>query len=1430
MANEYLKRTPTSSGNRKVWTWSGWVKFVDIDKNDQVIYSAVFGSSYIHLRFMGVDATASRSYKLNFQLYDGSTSYNIYTDRVIRDCGSWYHLVLSVDYTQSAEADRTKIYINNELTNQVDAAGTGSATIAAQDADTFANLSGAVNNIGYHSTYGEYASCNIFDVLFVDGQALTPDVFGFYKDGDGYVSAGSSIATDFRPGQWVPHAPRVIKKSIERNGGFGANGFYLPMNDSSNPGADFHCTPNSIITLKGEDLPQPQNGAPTTSDAYVSQLRQEVGSLGFDGVASFDGSGDYLSIPKASFQMLHKLTSSWTVEGYIFKTADAQGTIFDTGGSSSSTIGTAVYINSGGNLRLTVRQATGGTVVNESFPGSVALNRWQHIAVSYDGTSIRIFVEGILLKTVSYNTQSSTDSSANFNIGVYDAVGGGGLAGYFNGFISNLRVIDGTALYTTNFTAPTEALTNVTNTTLLCCNSSTSATASTVTPGTITANGDVFATRNELTGSIVLAVAGISTATGANLVTNGHFDANTTGWTAVDATLTWAQGRVQTNRTGGSGLTAYQAITVESGKRYTVSGIVDSTGSGNRQDLRVLDDLATNGASALVNAQGTNNEIVQVNGSFTATGTTHYVYFASDSGGTGAFSDIVVKQEDAPRDYSADIKGSGSNKTLTPINHAGVGYDLGGYYGSAINVDGDTSDAFSYSVPNNDPLFLQGNFTVELWAKIASGITDDRYFVTLISGGSLNSQSSWYFRINSSKYEGIFVNGNTQYKTISANNYVADQWNHIVYEREGNVQKLFINGVCESVTTHSVLPNINSSSLLYIGSSWNLNNPLTAEIQDVRIYDGVAKYKGGFDVPKPYAPGNFVSDNYRNTADTCKNNFATLNPLLGIGRQDQLTYSEGNLRVVSAATSGSDTTAAANTAFKGKIYCEFYLPISAVGAYVGLMKYNTNLTNSGTDTTASSDCWIVRGDNGNKANGESGSGVSYGSAFASGDVIMMAVDIDNTSIWWGKNGTWFDSGNPAANTNAGYTNLPSTEDLLAICGDNFSSETPHIIANFGQNPAFSGTLTAGTNADGNGKGLFKYAPPSGFLALCEDNLPTPAIADPGDHFKCMLYTGDGNAGLNVSGVGFQPDMVWIKNRDSARSHNIYDSVRGAAKRIQPDLTNIESDVAGVSAFNSNGFSLGNGTDDANFTAGENYVAWCWKAGGASIQNTDGSTTAQISANPTAGFSIVSYPGTAANATIGHGLGKVPKWILVKERGSSANNWPSYHAGTGNTKALYLDLTNAQGGDFAGAWNNTTPNATTFTVGTSNETNRNGSNFIAYCWAEIEGFSKFGSYEGNNNADGPFIYCGFKPAWIMFKGIDSVTNWVIVDSSRDSVNSAYNDILFPDANVAANTGANKYLDFVSNGFKLRGTSGAVNAAETYVFMAFAESPFQNANAK
>ena len=366
--------------------------------------------------------------------------------------------------------------------------------------------------------------------------------------------------------------------------------------------------------------------------------------------------------------------------------------------------------------------------------------------------------------------------------------------------------------------------------------------------------------------------------------------------------------------------------------------------------------------------------------------------------------------------------------------------------------------------------------------------------------------------------------------------------------------------------------------------------------------------------------------------------------------------------------------------------------------------------------------------------------------------------------------------------------------------------------------------------DDSGKGKFHYQPPTGYLALCEDNLPTPAIADPGDHFKTVLYRGDGNNGHSITGVGFQPDLVWLKERTSTSSHQWHDSVRGAGNVLISNVTNTESYSATyLYSLDSDGFTLG--TSGGVNASTDDYVAWCWKAGGPAITNNDGSRTTQISVNQTAGFSIGTFTGDVANThTIGHGLGKVPAMIIVKER-TGNSGWAVYHKSRGNTKVSYLNFTDAEyteTGDTS-SWNATDPTSSVFSVGKNGATNDN--TLVFYAWAEIEGFSKFGSYTGNGSADGPFVYCGFKPAWVMFKQTNDANNWHIADSSRKSINPV-NMVLranLSNAESANNTSFD--IDFLSNGFKLRSTNDELNEnTSSYIFMAFAESPFQTANAK
>jgi hypothetical protein len=446
---------------------------------------------------------------------------------------------------------------------------------------------------------------------------------------------------------------------------------------------------------------------------------------------------------------------------------------------------------------------------------------------------------------------------------------------------------------------------------------------------------------------------------------------------------------------------------------------------------------------------------------------------------------------------------------------------------------------------------------------------------------------------------------------------------------------------------------------------------------------------------------------------------------------------------------------------------------------------------------------------------------SLGDSYTTGDIIGIACDVTNDTVTFYKNGV------SQGTTSQGPSSIQSNGTFTPL----FYGSTVEWNINFGQNPTFSGVTTTGTYTDSNGKGLFKYEPPSGFLALCEDNLPTPAIKNPGEYFKTVLWTGDG-AARSITGIGFTPDLVWIKRRTETADHRIFDSVRGPAKILYSSSSAQENpDTSSLTSFDDDGFSAV--SDYGTNGNGGNFVAWCWRAGvGTTSTNTDGTIPSVVSANQTAGFSIVSYNSTGSNdalQTVGHGLNTAPNMIILKNR-DAAVNWRVYHSGINDAgkNSVTLNATEAAyvfwpsvGDDTFGLANSTTTGQAS---GTGNQ------DIIAYCWTEIEGFSKFGSYVGNANADGPFVYCGFKPAFVLLKPSSYISDWIIIDSSRSSTNGN-TKWLYPNLSYFEEDGAGRYVDLLSNGFKIRNAGNGTNTSGgTIIFAAFAESPFQTANSK
>jgi hypothetical protein len=561
--------------------------------------------------------------------------------------------------------------------------------------------------------------------------------------------------------------------------------------------------------------------------------------------------------------------------------------------------------------------------------------------------------------------------------------------------------------------------------------------------------------------------------------------------------------------------------------------------------------------------------------------------------------------------------------------------------------------------------------------------------------------------------------------------------------------------------------------------------------------------------------------------DSPENNWCTLNP--NARGTTNVSLSEGNLKFVKSGANFGNVLSTMPL-FSGKWYFEGVCLNNDL-AQIGVQEITNNIYQNSGDFGANTDLgmWDSRGffyDEGTAG----GTPPSY----TTGDIIGIAFDVEAGKIWFAKNGTYLFSGDPANGTNqsTGSTNnLSSIGVTPAGNGENGGGHT----FNFGQDSSFVGAKTAQGNTDDNGIGDFYYSPPSGFLALCSANLPETTISpnagtQADDYFNTVLYTGI-YAPISITGVGFQPDWVWIKERNSSTEHILTDSLRGAGKFLVSQTTTAErTSSSQITSFDSDGFSMSSGDSGTVNGSGDTYVSWNWKANGSPVINTAGTITSQVSANTNAGFSIVSYTGTGGTATVGHGLGVAPNVIIVKNR-IDGSDWFVYHSANTSapeTEVLQLNLTDATV-DFNPAWSDALPTSSVFTVGTSNASNGSSDTMIAYCFAEIESYSKFGSYIGNGSTDGTFVYTGFRPAFVICKKTSGANSWTIQDNARNINNPVSNYLLADDSGAEGTSGLN--FDFVSNGFKLRTTSGAVNASgASHIYMAFAESPFKYSTAR
>ena len=801
---------------------------------------------------------------------------------------------------------------------------------------------------------------------------------------------------------------------------------------------------------------------------------------------------------------------------------------------------------------------------------------------------------------------------------------------------------------------------------------------------------------------------------------------------------------------------------------------------------------------------------------------------------------------------------------------------------SSIKFDG--TEDFLRSVDSVDWDFISSgttDYTVEFWIQLS----DHSGYNELISQGALPATASpdenlW--TLTHSNGTGLafkaFVSNTGIIATAASGEITDNDWHHIAVVRETNDYTVYLDGTGgttltdSSTTTFDGPLQINgraqddgtsayefngyldeiriSNSARYTGNFTPSTTAFTADANTLLLIH--SNWTGGLGADSSgnyntFTPTNLVATDQM-TGESPTNNFATWNPVFrDSDNSTTSSYTEGNLKW---ASSGGDGWAKGTVgASSGKWYWEFYVnSISGTNGYFGAVD---------SDGAGQSPAMYYSSSAGSIAS--TGETTQTGLAtVTAGDIVGIAIDLDASP----QTGKVYKN-----NVQLGTTiDLQSGNTWTPFVLNANSGVSKTFTLNCGQDSSFAGAATAQGNQDGNNKGDFYYEPPSGYLALCTDNLSDPEIALPGENFNTVLYTGtDTAAGRAITGVGFQPDFVWSKARSITFNHLVEDVVRGSNKTLRPDETSAQDTdhIAGyLTSFDSDGYTTVAGTtNNSRYNqTGVTYVSWNWKAGGAPTAtnsagagNTptagsvkiDGSNlgsalagtiaATKLSANTTAGFSVVGFTGTGVAGTIAHGLSQAIDLVIVKNRTTGTTDWQTASSQlTDWDYRLKLNDTVAQA-EVTSSFPGTAPTASVFSIGTNGDVNESGSAMIAYCFHSVEGYSKVGSYTGNGDTggNGPFAYTGFSPAYVLIKRVDGAGSWAILNNKSPGYNVVNNSLYASDSN-AETVGAgvtSSIVDFLSNGIKIRGYSGNVNTSSgTYTYLAFAESPFKTSNAR
>ena len=1438
-ASAYLTRTPSSAGDRKTFTISYWHKKA---KNAGFLFEArnSSGGAFFALK------TTGDTFNINDS--QNSDHLNLTTTQVFRDVSSWYHIVVAIDTTQATSSDRAKLYVNGEQVTSFSV-----ETYPAQNADMMVN-----------STIGHYIGCGVnasgtptafidaylTEINFIDGQALDPTSFG---------------ETDAITGVWKPK---------EYTGTYGTNGFYLPTTATTQ--ADGFNT----VLYTGNGASQSIGDVGFSPDFVWIKKRSGAENHGlFDTVRG----PNYFFVSNASTGEYARGNSITTIDSDGFSLGDYSNTnvsggtnvawCWDAGANQATTgISSVAYTGTGAarpvagfgfspDLIIAKARSAGSPLLYDSVRGAgYYLQPNSNGAEGNDITRLASYdSDGFSYGSFATGTNASGTEYIAWG---WDAGSGDPVSNTDGTITSTVKASDDTGFSIVTYTG--------TGT------SDTVGHGLTTTPNIIIVKNRDTASNWSVNGNVGGLIYGTNKLI---LQTDGALSADTNEVVSANTTTFGLSNSGATNGSGNdlvaycfsevSGISEFGSYSGTGSAGNSVTGLgfkpgflmikrTDTTAEwiivdSSRSPFNPANDILGIDALGESDYGTTNRNIDFDNDGFTiqstaAGGTTAL----NASGGTyfymafkGSYSDYV-----SPLNTDGDI--DSRVKANTTQGFSVVSYDGDGSASSTVGHGLSSSAEMiilkDREVTNNWRVWHK-DLSANNWMYLnltnaqASAATDGGLRnVDATTFGFINGTTAGVEAVNTSgrgylAYCWHSVSGYSDFGTYtgtgSSGNTVTDLGFQpaflMIKNRDSSANWMMYDNTRDPTNEagkriYGDLTNaeqqVSPYDVEFTATGFTLNNTGVSinASGDTYIYMAFADTRDAqFNFDASGNKNNWTANNINSNAssetsydimtdvptltDENTANYCTLVPYtFRTSHGGPMTLSEGNLKAVPIASTAASVVASMSPS-SGKFYWEITFPVVA-SASTGYGLCTTENVQSA--STGASGIYYVRSSGGTINSGGSTVASSVGVP-AAGDIMSIAYDAD-------ANEATFRLKNVVLGT--GAYSVPTTSNLLPFIY--LSATTNAAYANFGQRP-------------------FKYTPPDGFLPLNTYNLPDATIEDGSKHFDTVLYTGDGTAigsgGNEISDLEFQPDFTWIKARNQTYSHELYDAVRGATNYWSSDQTDAEhTNSEGLASFDADGFTLGSfiGVNQSS----QPYVAWNWKGANGTVSNTDGSITTTVSANPTAGISIFTYTGSGgASDTLGHGLGVAPEWVFVHDL-STATFTSCYHIGTHPTvPAAYLMRLNTTDARLSGSayWNNTKPTSSLVTIGTSSAIN-DTNNYVMYCFAPVEGFSAFGSYTGNGSSDGPFIYTGFRPAFIILKAVDRTGHWTMFDSARDTYNLVDHQ-LEPNYNSAEYTPTVKGGDFLSNGWKCISTQTEVNqSGYTYLYAAFAENPFKNALAR